>query len=60
MGIKNAGPSRRGWISFNELMKYVDEGAAQAAAYVKTQDPIFTVWVFKPVTSAGTAKDPNM
>ena len=41
-------------------MKYADEGAAQAAAYVKTQDPIFTVWVFKPVTSAGTAKDPNM
>ena len=56
MGIKNAGR----WISFNELMKYVDEGAAQAAAYVKAQDPIFTVWVFKPVTSAGTAKDPNM
>ena len=57
VATRNAGR----WKSFDNLMRYIGQGARiSAGAFKSCVDPIFSCWVFKPVTAGGLSTEDEM
>jgi len=56
IGCRNAGR----WRSWTHFMTYIGQGATKNNEYPPGQDPIFTTWVFKAITTAGLNSDDSM
>jgi len=57
-GCRNAGR----WQSFEHMMTYIAQGSKGADDFKGSADgdPIFKMWVFKPVTAAGVGEQDDM
>jgi hypothetical protein len=59
LGIATRNAGR--WKTFDNLMRYIGQGAhISAGAFKSCVDPIFSCWVFKPVTAAGLSTEDEM